>query len=99
MTHLNKIAGLVVFGAMILTSTQVFAGPNCTCRYKGGEVNEGQTACLKTSSGSTLARCERVLNNTSWKMLEQACPIAQMQNQNLYQSGQKITLAELASSE
>lgn len=54
------------------------AGPNgeCTCRYKGEDVVEGQTACISTAKGPTLARCERVLNNTSWKFLDQPCPTA-----------------------
>ena len=56
------------------------AGPNgeCTCRYNGGDVIEGQTACIRTSQGLTLARCERFLNNTSWKFLDQPCPQAQL---------------------
>ncbi len=54
-------------------------GPNgeCTCRYQGGDVIEGQTACIRTATGTTLARCEMVLNNTSWKMLNQPCPSAE----------------------
>ncbi len=54
------------------------AGPNgeCTCRYKGQDVIEGQTACIATARGPTLARCEKVLNNTSWKILDQPCPTA-----------------------
>lgn len=52
------------------------AGKDCTCRYKGAEVTEGQTACIKTPKGMQMARCERVLNNTSWKFLEVPCPLA-----------------------
>jgi hypothetical protein len=56
------------------------AGPNgeCTCSYQGGDVIEGQTACIRTAKGPTLARCEKVLNNTSWKLLDQPCPAAQL---------------------
>ena len=56
------------------------AGPDgdCSCRYNGGEVIEGQTACIKTAKGPTLARCERTLNNTSWKFLNQPCPTASL---------------------
>lgn len=65
---------------MILISLSVpaFAGPNgnCTCRHAGGDVIEGQTACIKTPKGMMLAVCDRVLNNTSWKMLGQPCPSA-----------------------
>jgi hypothetical protein len=38
--------------------------------------------CLKTPSGPRLARCEKVLNNSSWKFLPDACPQASRQNQN-----------------
>ena len=54
------------------------AAADCTCRFRGGETVEGQTACISTSSGSTLARCEKFLNNTSWKMLNQPCPTASL---------------------
>lgn len=63
---------------LIVLSGTAFAGPNgnCTCRHKGGDVIEGQTACIRTSKGMMLAVCDRVLNNTSWKMLDQPCPTA-----------------------
>lgn len=72
---------LVVSLALILGSAlPALAGPNgdCTCRSPGGDVVEGQTACLKTSKGFMLARCEKVLNNTSWKLLDQPCPVTQL---------------------
>jgi hypothetical protein len=55
-----------------------FAGPDgdCMCRYEGGDVVEGQTACVRTPGGMQLARCDRFLNNTSWKFLGQPCPTA-----------------------
>jgi len=31
---------------------------------------------MQTPNGSKMATCSRVLNNTSWKFLEQACPQA-----------------------
>jgi hypothetical protein len=68
-------ASILLLGA----SPSGAAGPNgeCTCRYAGGDVIEGQTACIRTASGSTLARCEKVLNNTSWKFLNVPCPVSQ----------------------
>ncbi len=35
-------------------------------------------ACIKTASGERLARCERVLNNPSWRFLSDGCPIANL---------------------
>ena len=55
-----------------------YAGSQCTCRFVGGDIAEGQTACIKTPKGMVLARCERVLNNTSWKMLGTPCPSSQL---------------------
>ena len=54
----------------------------CTCRYSGGDVFEGQTACIRTAKGPTLARCEKFLNNTSWKFLDQPCPTARLAPQS-----------------
>ena len=53
------------------------AGPNCTCRYKGADVALGQSVCMKTPDGLRMARCDRVLNNTSWKITDGPCPFVQ----------------------
>jgi hypothetical protein len=50
------------------------AKATCTCIYKGGTIKEGETACIWTAKGNALARCEKVLNNTSWKLLGESCP-------------------------
>ena len=54
---------------------------NCTCRGNGEDIAEGTTVCLKTASGTKLARCERVLNNTSWTILGRDCPTAAVPRQ------------------
>ncbi|MEC9342434.1 MAG: hypothetical protein VYD64_01185 [Pseudomonadota bacterium] len=68
---------LVVTGLMIGASASG-AAADCTCRYRGGDIPEGQTTCFQTAQGPTLARCEKVLNNTSWKLLDQPCPTASL---------------------
>ena len=68
---LAALASLMVFGG-----ADAWAGANCTCRGPGVEATLGETVCLKTPSGFRLARCEMVLNNTSWKFLPDACPQA-----------------------
>lgn len=67
---------IVVF--LIGTTGAVAAGPNgeCTCRHKGGDVPEGKTICMQTPKGMQMAKCDRVLNNTSWKFLGLPCPSA-----------------------
>jgi hypothetical protein len=63
---------------LALGSANAWAGTNCTCRAEGVQVTIGETVCLKTPSGLRLARCEMVLNNTSWKFLPGACPQASL---------------------
>jgi hypothetical protein len=53
------------------------ASATCTCIYTGGTVKEGETACIWTAKGNTLARCEKVLNNTSWTVLNKPCSVNQ----------------------
>jgi hypothetical protein len=70
------LAKFGVVGAFLLLST-MFAGADCICLYKGGEVAHGQTACLVTAGGRELARCEKSLNMSTWKFLGEPCPTAQ----------------------
>lgn len=71
----SALAMLAACGlAAVALPAPALAGPDCTCRHSGGDVHEGQTACIKGPNGMTMARCEKVLNNTSWRMLDQPCP-------------------------
>ncbi len=51
------------------------AADECMCRANGERFELGSVVCLKLPSGDRLARCGKVLNNTSWKMLGDGCPI------------------------
>jgi len=53
-----------------------FSAPDCTCRYQGQKVSQGETACLRTQKGMVLARCGMSQNNTSWIFLDTPCPTA-----------------------
>ena len=52
------------------------AGPHgrievpCTCRYRGYDYQQGETVCIR----GRIARCDMVLNNTSWAMTDEICP-------------------------
>lgn len=47
----------------------------CTCRGSDGRAYLlGERTCLRTASGPRLAECAMVLNNTSWRLSERACP-------------------------
>lgn len=66
------------FFATIFVAGPALAGEHgCTCKYVGGDVKQGDTACIKTAKGKSLARCEKVLNNTSWRVLDQPCEVEQ----------------------
>ncbi|NUS19414.1 MAG: hypothetical protein HOQ25_06430 [Mesorhizobium sp.] len=45
-----------------------------TCLANGKSFNVGQTACLTIAGESYLARCDMVLNNTSWTRIKDECP-------------------------
>ncbi|MBZ9987168.1 hypothetical protein LB572_08665 [Mesorhizobium sp. BH1-1-5] len=52
--------------------TSSLAAP--TCLANGNSFNVGQTACLTLDGESHLARCDMVLNNTSWTRIKDECP-------------------------
>ncbi|WP_136657157.1 hypothetical protein [Nitratireductor sp. XY-223] len=73
------LAGGVLLTCSLLTASPVAAGDgiNCSCVANGQRVQLGELFCIRTASGKQfLARCERVLNNTSWKRLQDGCPSA-----------------------
>ena len=62
----------------LLATVPATAGEKgCTCKYVGGDVKQGDVACIATVKGKSLARCEMVLNNTSWTILNQPCDVKQ----------------------
>lgn len=65
---------LIPAALLALATSPAFS--DCICRYNGGEVMHGQTACLVTAKGRELARCEKSLNMSTWKFLGQPCPTA-----------------------
>jgi hypothetical protein len=73
--RMSRTAPMLV--ALLVSAATVDARAECTCRFPGGSVKEGQSVCIKTPNGPKLARCEKVQNVTSWKFLEQSCPITQ----------------------
>jgi len=75
---LRPVLFSAVIVAMAIMAHPALSAGNCTCRGNGEDVPEGQTICLKTASGAKLARCERVLNNTSWTILDKDCPTASL---------------------
>ncbi|WP_339759932.1 hypothetical protein [uncultured Hoeflea sp.] len=62
-----------------LFTPPAFAGQDCECLGNGKRVKEGSVICLQIGSSQRyLARCERNLNNTSWKKITDGCPVSQL---------------------
>ena len=55
-------------------ATPASAGPECKCRANGQQYSQGQILCIR----GKLQRCEMFLNNSSWKVLADICPIASL---------------------
>jgi hypothetical protein len=68
---------VIILTSFVLMVSAHASNAECTCIFAEGAVKEGETACIWSARGKTLARCEKVLNVTSWKLLDQACPLEQ----------------------
>lgn len=65
--------------AAFFCAEPAFAGQDCECLGNGKRVKEGSVVCLQIGSSQRyLARCERNLNNTSWKKITDGCPVSQL---------------------
>jgi len=63
---------------VFMTLAQPATAEECTCLAHGRSFAQGETACLKLPSGLHLARCDRVLNTSSWTALPDTCDTAEM---------------------
>jgi hypothetical protein len=71
--------GIGLFTALIFAASPASAGEDCECVGNGKKIKEGGVVCLQIGSSTRyLARCERNLNNTSWKKIADGCPTASM---------------------
>jgi hypothetical protein len=46
----------------------------CKCRANGQSYQQGQVACVLNK----LQRCDMLLNNSSWKVIANICPLASL---------------------
>ena len=70
------IGGLLIAGALLARAAGAHTTHPCPCRYVGGVAPPGGVVCLEVDGKRSLARCEMVLNNSSWRFLDKPCPIA-----------------------
>lgn len=75
----DALLGIAVALLAVAPAAAEEAGIPCYCRAGGESHPLGAVVCLSTPSGSTLARCGRVLNNTSWMILTAPCPTASIE--------------------
>lgn len=57
--------------ATLAAITPASAAPQCLAHGTSFEI--GQSGCITLSGKSYLARCDLVLNNTSWTKLQEGC--------------------------
>lgn len=50
----------------------------CRCRFNGSEFRLGDTVCMRTHLGVQLARCDLMLNNTSWVPIGVPCTMSRL---------------------
>lgn len=70
------VGGLLIAGALLARAAGAHTTHPCPCRYIGGVAPPGAVICLEVDGKRSLARCEMVLNNSSWRFLDKPCPIA-----------------------
>ena len=67
---------MMMRSALCAVCAMAFAAPALaapTCLANGKSYGVGEQACLVLASGSHLARCDMVLNNTSWTKIGDQC--------------------------
>jgi hypothetical protein len=71
-------SSLLIAGELLVHAAGAHTTHACPCRYSGGVALSGAVICLNVEGKSSLARCEMVLNNSSWHFLNKSCPIASL---------------------
>ncbi len=75
--RLERSALIAIAAAATFAAVWPAAAIDCTCRFRGADFQLGDQVCLNTPNGLTMAQCQMVLNNTSWQLLEEQCPLGQ----------------------
>ncbi len=66
----------LLFALAALAPVEASAEHKCQCLYQGKRFEQGQLVCIKVDGASHLARCDMLLNNSSWTFLSTGCPTA-----------------------
>ncbi|WP_421912677.1 hypothetical protein [Mesorhizobium sp.] len=62
----------IAMGSIIAATAAALAAPECLANGKSFQL--GQSVCLTLAGESHLARCDKVLNNSSWTKVADNCP-------------------------
>jgi hypothetical protein len=71
--RMERTAALLALAIAGSTPALSVVHADCMCAANGTRYEMGETTCIRLSSGSYLARCEKVLNNSSWKKISDSC--------------------------
>ena len=63
----------ITFAGAVLAGTLPSVA-DCMCAAHGTRYEHGAVVCLTVSGRSWLARCGKVLNNSSWEKIGDGCP-------------------------
>lgn len=55
----------------------------CRCRFQGQQYRLGDLVCMSTAEGVVLARCDLMLNNTSWVPTRVPCTVSELARPSL----------------
>ena len=72
----TRLAILLVVLAGSAPVSASAAGHECQCLYQGKKFEQGEYVCIKVDGATRLARCDMLLNNSSWTFLKGGCPSA-----------------------
>lgn len=77
---MRLLSCMLLGAAVLIVPAWTAAGPpdaRCTCRNRDGSKHAlGAVVCLSVDGRKYLARCEMVLNVTSWQKVQDGCPLA-----------------------
>jgi hypothetical protein len=48
----------------------------CFCRFQGRDFRLGASVCMQTHLGVVIAKCDLLLNNTTWAPTDQPCTLS-----------------------
>jgi hypothetical protein len=60
-----------------LTPGEAAADHKCQCLYQGRKFEQGEFVCIRVDGATRFARCDMLLNNSSWTFLDGPCPTAE----------------------